>query len=261
MGRGVAKLTRRNEAAALGRAQDLIYKAWEAGTAKRRVALAEKAMEISPHCADAYVLLAEHAKRGGDAELDLWRRGVAAGEAALGKRAFDELAGQFWGFLETRPYMRARLGLAMALWRRGIRDEAAAHLRDMLRLNPNDNQGLRYILAAQLVELGGDDELSLLLGQYRDDASAAWTFTAALLAFRRKGDNAKSRKLLAAAIEGNEFVPGYLLGERKMPARLPAFMGMGDADEAIHFTDAFGRGWKETPDALEWMRGSLPGGG
>jgi hypothetical protein len=55
--------------------------------------------------------------------LDLWRRGVEAGQAALGD-AFDDFVGEFWIHLKTRPYMRARFGLAVALWDRGVCDEA-----------------------------------------------------------------------------------------------------------------------------------------
>ena len=83
--------------------------------------------------------------------------------------------------------------------------------------------------------------------------------TAALLGFRREGDTVTSRRLLAKARAGNAFVPDYLLGKRKMPARLPAFMGVGDEDEAIHFMDAFATGWRETPGALDWLRRTLSG--
>jgi len=252
------KQTSRQTAAALDRAQELIYDAWEAGTAKRRMALARQALAISPHCGDAYVILAQHAKPGSDSELEFWRQGVAAGEAALGKSGFDDYAGHFWGFLETRPYMRARLGLAMVLWRRKERVEAVAHLHEMLRLNPNDNQGVRYILAAYLVELGRDRELAGLLNEYPDDGAAAWTYTAALLGFRRDGDCAASRKLLAEACASNEYVPGYLLGESKMPPRNPDLIGMGDASEAVNFVFEFGKGWIGTPGALEWLRANCP---
>jgi tetratricopeptide (TPR) repeat protein len=252
------KQTRKQSAAALDRAQELIYDAWDAGTAKRRTALARQALAISPHCADAYVLLAQHAKPGSDAEREFWRQGVAAGEAALGKAGFQEFAGHFWGYLETRPYMRARLGLAMALWRRQERDEAVAHLCEMLRLNPGDNQGVRYILAAYLVELGRDREVAELLDEYPDDGAAAWAYTAALVAFRRDGDCAASRKLLAEACESNEHVPGYFLGESKMPARNPDLIGMGDESEAVNFVFEFGKGWIGTPGALEWLRANRP---
>src|SRR5712671_1778797 len=87
-------------------AQDLIYQAWEIPNPKRRMALASKALAISPDCADAYVLLAKAANSPADT-LELYRKGLAAGERAIGKQSFEDNVGLFWGILETRPYMRA----------------------------------------------------------------------------------------------------------------------------------------------------------
>lgn len=239
---------------ALERAQVLIYDAWDAATPKRRVELAAKALAISPLCTDAYVLLGEHAEPGSPEQLECYRRGVAAGEAALGKTVFAEDVGHFWGLLETRPYMRARLGLAQLLWARGAGDEALAHFRDMLRLNPNDNQGVRYMLAALLVEAGHDGELAGLLKDYDGDDSAAWNYTKALAAFRRAGDGETSRRLLIEAITENPHVPAYLLQRRKMPKALPALVMPGEEDEAICFMHDFGAGWARTPGAIDWLR-------
>ncbi|WP_043160249.1 hypothetical protein [Bradyrhizobium sp. Ai1a-2] len=239
---------------ALVRAQDLIYDAWEAGTARRRIALAEKALTISPLCADAYVLLAEHAKPSSDEELNLWRRGVEVGRQALGDAAFEEYVGEFWGFLETRPYMRARFGLARALWARGVQGEAIDHLRDILRLNPNDNQGARYVLAAVLVEAQRDHDLALLLKDYPDDGAAAWSWTEALAAFRRDGDCKESRARLTQAITDNGHVVAYLLGERPVPKSLPSYISPGDEDEAIYYVVDFRAGWANTLGAIDWLR-------
>lgn len=246
---------------ALDRAQELIYDAWEASTAKRRIALAEKALAISPLCADAYVLLAEHAKRGSDQELDLWRRGIDAGEKALGEAAFEEYAGEFWGFLETRPYMRARFGLARALWERGVRGEAIDHLCELLRLNPNDNQGARYVLAALLVEAERDKDLAVLLKAYPDDGAGAWSWTVALAAFRRAGDGKESRRLLAQALADNEHVPAYLFGERSLPKSLPSYISPGGEDEAIYYAVDFRAGWVNTAGAIDWLRAQAPSRG
>ena len=247
------------ETEALNRAQDLVYDAWEADTAKRRVALAKQALAISPLCADGYVLLAEHAKTGSPAELDLWRRGVEAGKAVLGD-AFEEYASEFWSFHETRPYMRARFGLALALWRRGNRDEAIDNLRDMLRLNPNDNQGVRYVLAARLVEAARDDDLSALLKEYPDDGTAAWSWTAALGSFRRHGDSEESRALLSVAIADNRHVVRYLLGDRRIPQDVPPYYSSGDEDEAIGYAQDCVAGWVITPGATDWLRGQVSAG-
>ena len=127
---------------ATAKAQDVMYEAWERNTSRSRIALARKALGISPLCADAYVLLAEEAQSIEEAR-DLYTKGVEAGELALGPQGFEEYAGHFWGFLETRPYMRARAGLASTLVQLGDIEGALTHYRDMLELNPNGNQGIR----------------------------------------------------------------------------------------------------------------------
>jgi tetratricopeptide (TPR) repeat protein len=137
---------------AIDAAQQLMYEAFEAPSPQRQMSLSHKALEISPDSADAYVLLAEYAERLPEA-LKLYEQVVAAGERALGDERFEEYEGHFWGFIETRPYMRAREGLANCLWEAGRREDAVEHCREMLRLNPNDNQGIRYRLLAMLLDL------------------------------------------------------------------------------------------------------------
>lgn len=236
----------------LSQAQELIYNAWETADRKRRVALARKAVSISPDCADAYVLLAEEAPPL-DQALELYRKGVEAGERAVGRQAFENDAGHFWGILETRPYMRARAGLARCLWESGKRDEALVHYRDMLRLNPSDNQGLRYVLASCLLDLGRDEEIADLLKEYEDDAAAAFAWTATLLAFRRQGDSPESRGQLAAALESNPHIPTYMLGRKRPPRRLPDLIGFGDESEAICYSAENIDAWKATAGALSWL--------
>lgn len=238
----------------LDQAQEVMYRAWEASSPARRVALARQALEISPDCADAYVLLVEHSTGGVAESIALLREGIAAGERALGKRAFEDDVGHFWGLLETRPYMRARAGLAQLLREAGQHDEALAHYRDLLRLNPNDNQGLRYELASYLLELGLDDELTKLLARYKDDCSATWAYAAALLAFRKGGDDEDARDLLATAQQVNPHVPAFLLGKKKLPKRLPDYMGMGDESEAVVYASSAAAGWKKAAGALDWLR-------
>ncbi len=237
----------------LDEAQQLMYEAWESPSRERRVGLATQALAISPDCADAYVILAQEGASSLAEATELYRKAVEAGERALGKRAFKDDVGHFWGLLETRPYMRARAGLAQCLWEAGQRDEAIAHHRDLLRLNPRDNQGIRYVLAACLLDTGRDAELASLLEQHADDAGAAWAFTRALLAFRIGGDSERSRTLLAEARAANPHVPAYLLGRKKMPKRLPDYIGFGDENEAIAYVGDNASGWQKTAGALDWL--------
>jgi tetratricopeptide (TPR) repeat protein len=237
----------------LGEAQELMYEAFAAPSEEERVKLARKALAISPDCADAYVLLAEHARSRKEA-LEFYEQGVAAGERVLGPEVFREGVGEFWGLLETRPYMRARLGLAECLWTAGRREEAVAHLLDMLRLNPDDNQGLRYILVNWLLTLGRDKDLDQLLRQYPEEASAHWAYTQAFLAFRRYGDSPEALKKLDEARKVNPHVPSFLLGHEPMPSDPPPYYSPGDQNEAALYAAGGLSAWKEAPGAITWLR-------
>jgi tetratricopeptide (TPR) repeat protein len=242
----------------LNRAQEIAYQAFGEPDPERRAQRAREALALSPDCADAYVLLAENT-RGRKEVLRLWEQGVAAGERALGEEGFREAAGRFWRALETRPYMRAREGLALALWDSGRRDEAVRHLQEMLRLNPNDNQGLRYTLAGFLLFLDRNDEVAGLLEQFPDEGSATWAYTRAILAFRRQGDTEESRRALKAARKANKHVPAYLTGAKEVPAEGPGYYGHGDENEAAMYVRGSLAGWKDTPGAVAWLRANLRG--
>jgi len=241
---------------ALQQAQELIYDAFDA-SGKRRFALARQALELCSDCADAYVLLAEEAATSIEKAKDLYAQGVKAGERVIGPEMFKNESGYFWGILETRPYMRARAGLARCLWMLGNRQEAIEHYRDMLRLNPNDNQGIRYILANCLLDEGQEKELENLLKQYGDDIAATWSYTRALLLYRQEGPSSKAKKALQEAKASNRFVPLYLLQKKRLPRHLPDYVGIGDEPEAVAYAAEALEIWLKTPSALDWLSENL----
>ena len=234
---------------ATAKAQDVMYEAWERTTRRSRIALARKALGISPLCADAYVLLAEEAQSIEQAR-DLYAKGVDAGELALGPRGFKEYAGHFWGFLETRPYMRARAGLASTLVQLGEVEGALAHYRDMLKLNPNDNQGIRYVLAGCLLRQDNYSALKELLAVHEDDG-AFWLYTRALVAFRESDEQAAA--LVKSAWSANEHVPAILAGTKPAVSLDDGYITMGGPDEATYYVTECGAAWHRTPGAVAWL--------
>jgi len=241
----------------LAEAQELTFDAWDAPTAARRVELAAKALLRHPWCGDAYGILAMAVPPTSDDAIHLWRLAAAAGEfalkAELGEDAFETYEGDFWGFLETRPYMRARAGLSNALWSSGEREAAVAIDLDLLRLNPNDNQGARYVAADRLLVLGRDQDLERLFDSYPDEVSAFLCYSRALWSFRREGDGAASRKLLVGALASNRHVPDYLLGRKPLPKTAAGYYEPGKASEAVHYVETGIEAWRAIPGALEWL--------
>lgn len=236
-------------------AQELMFEAWEAPTRKQAIALARKALRISPDCADAYNLLAEATAKTYEDALELYHQGVAAGARELGEARFKEDVGYFWGLIETRPYMRALCGVAGALWNLGRHDEAIEQWREMLRLNPNDNQGIRDHLLPAFLKLGRNAEAEKLYKQYKDDSGAVWAYSRALLDFRKHGDNTISAKSRQAALKTNANVPAYLAGQKPMPKQFPGYYSPGDESEAVLYVETSKKAWQNTPGAIEWLLG------
>jgi tetratricopeptide (TPR) repeat protein len=240
----------------LDEAQSLIYEAWNThGPHKQE--LARRALDLSKDCADAYVILAEEAKTR-EAALALLRKGLDAGKRALDPGIFAKSMGKFWDIMETRPYMRARLGLAECLWDLGKREEALEHLRDLMRLNPADDQGVRYILLQCLLESGADDELGALLERYGDDTSPEIKFTHALWMFRRQGPGRDADALLKEAVKANPHVPAFLLKKKQLSKRIHAAAREGSEEEAEAYASGAADTWYRTLGALDWLSDRAP---
>ena len=235
-------------------AQEIMYTAWDEQNPAKRINLAHQAIAISPNCADAYVLLAEEEADTLGRALNFFQKGVEAGERALGETFFDENEGYFWGLLETRPYMRAREGLANTLWNMGNKEEALTHYREMLRLNPGDNQGIRYSLLNLLMELNRPDQVDTLLREYEDEWSSQWRYTRVLRAFQKEGNSPAAQGALEEALEQNPHVPDYLTGAKRIPNRLPDMISLGRESEAVSYASTHLNFWRKTRGAVAWLK-------
>ena len=152
---------------------------------KKRIKLAEEALEIYPNLADAYLILADEKAKTLEQALEFLEKAVAVGREDLGEEFIRENTGHFWGLTETRPFMRAKANLAETLWELGRRDEAITRYEECLRLNPNDNQGLRDTIASLYLELGRLPELEALFKSYKGDGGACWAYSKALYEFSK----------------------------------------------------------------------------
>jgi hypothetical protein len=96
-----------------------------------------------------------------------------------------------------------------------------------LRLNPGDNQGLRYRQANWLLALESYDELEELFAVHAGDGNApGFTYTRALAAFARRGAGGQARALLGEARELNPHIPSYLTGRKKLLIKAPRLHGV-----------------------------------
>ena len=240
-------------------AQELMWEAMEtisAGNLKRAETLCQKAIEIYPDCVDALIMLADlTADLTIDYVADL-RTAVEAGRRDLGAKVFKELRGNFWGFTETRPFMRAMEQLALAFVGWGTPealDEAIQIFEEMLELNPNDNQGVRDWLVSCYLACKRYDDASSIFDRYPDDwlATTAW---AKVLLHHATKNEALASESLRQARECNPHVEPYLTGRKRRPRSRPGSYTPGDESEASYTTDILWAAWKAHPKTKAWLK-------
>lgn len=213
---------------------------------------ARRTLKKTPDDVVAYLTLAEHSDSDRMA-LPLFEKAVATGARVIGPSKIEKLAGAFWIDPKTRPYMQARLSLGRCLWALSRRDEAVSHFEELLRLNPDDNQGVRYLLLNSLISLGRFEEAKALIGKY-DEPSATWAYSKVLVAFHDVGDAPASHTALKAAKRINKHVVPFLLGDKQPPEEHPDFYSPGDKFEASFYVEDSQPTWKQVSGALTWLR-------
>ena len=75
--------------------------------------------------------------------IEHYETGLRIGELSLGDDFTGVLA---WDFMGNHPFLRCMQGYGLCLWRLGRFEEAEHIFNRMLRLNPTDNQGARFLL-------------------------------------------------------------------------------------------------------------------
>ena len=235
----------------LHQAEDIIYEAWQSYDWPKRLYMAYEALRISPYCASAYNLLAARSEYLGE-QLMLYQRGAQVAALALGELFFKKYRGHFWSMVESRPYMVSLQGAADCLWKKGQREEAIEIYREMLQLNPGDNQGIRYLLGFRLLETGQDSALEALFAEH-DEECCFMLYNKVLWRYRTGAGDAA--EILGRALKENRHVPAYLLGEeeRELYSR-PNSYSMGSVEEAVIYVQETKAAWRETPGALDWLQ-------
>ncbi|WP_433745172.1 SEC-C metal-binding domain-containing protein [Falsibacillus pallidus] len=221
-------------------AQELLYEAF-ASIGAKRYRLAEQSLEICP-MADAYTILAEKEKSP-EKKLAMYQNALELGLEELGgPKFFMKHKGHFWGLIETRPYMRAKLEMANTLRELGEINETINHYQEMLELNETDNLGVRYLLFPLLVEIKKWKVAKQLLNHYKEETSTH-LYNELLLEMLENGESDHAKKLMKKAQKANPFILEYLMGNMKVPKKQPTSYSMGDKNEAIIYLQSHQHLW------------------
>lgn len=151
-------------------AYEILEEAQNARNEKEAIKLAKKAYEKSSECFDA-ILFQCDLEKNGIKRMKLLDDGLEAEKNRLIKeKYFDkENIGHFYGMFETRPYIRGLVIKAEYLLEEGKLRQAESVCKEVLRLNENDNMGVRYLLMAIFATLEEENDMLKLYKKYPEE--------------------------------------------------------------------------------------------
>lgn len=217
------------------RAQALLYDAFEK-SGFEKLELAKEALEIYPFSPDAYTILAEFAE---DIELAVTflEKGVQVGKEDLHELLANP-NGELWLHVEARPFLRAKKNLAMLLEQVGLDMQAMKHYEELLELNKNDNQGVRYLLLSLYIRKHMYQKARQLIREY-GDSSTFFIFSKFFIELSENGISKKAKAYWKNARDSNRFLAEFLLADEMIPQARPDYYRPGSEEEALLFYDDF----------------------
>ncbi|WP_409199300.1 DUF6398 domain-containing protein [Methanobrevibacter sp. DSM 116169] len=186
--------------------------------------------------------------------IEDYERAIELFRTTKGEEYFKENEGYFWGMLETRPFIIDLLNQSILLWEDNQKERAIDQLKYILKLNPDDNTGVRYILINNLLELNRLKEAEDLIDYFDEEYSSIWYFSKLLLSIKNKDDDETIKKLYNEANNLNKYIVPFLIGTKETPNHPAEFYSLGDENEAINYFYLAIESWMEDTEAIDILK-------
>jgi tetratricopeptide (TPR) repeat protein len=212
---------------------------------KEATRLAIAACNLTPFCADAFNLLADLICSDDAERLLLLGWATRVAEITCRNRIADA-GGHLHGWVDARPYMRARTALAQTLSRVGCYEEALQHFEELLHLEHNDHIAAAMLMTGYL-ELGQLSKAKTVIDRFAESGGTHQRYSNAVWSWLSGLREPEFVTALQKAFHSNVFVPA-LLADPEMPyERSPFGVTLGGADEAAEYLLISHRIWDANP--------------
>ena len=216
----------------------------------REIAL--QALRMNTLSVNAWCLLGSLEPSGSDEQIDLYRRAVSVAMALTGAQTFDYGATSP-AHRDTKPVVKALIGLAEALCARGDINDAIGIYDEALRLDPFDGYRVRYRLAKCLMTGGYLARLQKLVSDFEADRTATWCWTRAFSAFKLDRGSEQANDCLELALDSNPYIGPYLLRRLDRHDLSSPPLQLAEEDEAARYIRQFAENWDSRPEAKAWL--------
>lgn len=216
-------------------AYEILEEAQYAKNEKEAIKLAKKAYKKSSDCFDV-ILFQCDLEENVIKRMKLLNDGLEFEKNRLtNEKYFDkENIGHFYGIFETRPYIRWLSIKAEYLLDEGKLRQAANICKEVLRLNENDNLGVRYLLMAIYATLEEEKSMLDLYKKYpEEDLEMLFPLFAI---YYKSGNDKKALEYLKRIDKCNSNFVKYFNGTIKQSKKVSSgYYSRGDSSEIFMY--------------------------
>jgi tetratricopeptide (TPR) repeat protein len=182
------------------------------------------------------------------------RAAVGIGLQAIPEKRFSWKKSKLEWRLGNRPFMRAYHNLGLKHLYRNEYEEAIEIFERLLSVNPNDDQGLRYLLPLCWFATDEPSKIVVHCQSYPDD-SAPEILYSHTLALVLTNQNSLAREVMVQAVGQLPLVAKELLEKRCLRLRdaTPENVIHGGNDQAYSYGQQFGQYWLNSDAAIELL--------
>jgi hypothetical protein len=231
-------------------ANELLQLAYETENNAKSVKISKEAYELDPFLSDALLNVANRGKLSFNEKLMYLHEALRIAVALIPTENFKTKDYPFWLDMDSRPFMRAIHCLGITYNEAEMFEFAEFYWSFGLDLNPNDNQGLRYILTNVLLRQNKTKAAKAVLDKW-EDSTAQLSYARLLLGLLETNTPEKLDELWDAAYNSNPFVPKLIIN-RTIPAHDGPYR-IGDESEARTYLSYAYLCWNHYRDAVRWI--------
>lgn len=202
---------------------------------------------IDGHAHVGYALLDQGKSRKA---LDACLRGVSIGESMMPEN-FDGYVE--WLSLDNRPFLRAMHGAVLCYLQLRQRRNAVRLMEKMLKWNPNDNQGVRFLIGSEYLRLGEIDQARSIL-EKEAEYFPPYHYELSLLHLR-------SREWISAATSlrrgfaANGYIAEFLIGHLNLqPLAIWHGSSFSEPETALDYVQQYGALWRRSSLPISFLR-------
>lgn len=219
---------------------------------KPYLAALDRLLAEAPDFVDVYAHIATHWHQQGKPKkaLDAALLGLSVSNRHIPEGFNGRIE---WMHLDNRPYLRAMHIALLSYMRLRRHKDAVTIIELMLARNPNDNQGVRYLLGSEALRAGNYDYARTVL-EADTDGYPPYFYELALC-YMLKDEWVAAATALRRGFAANPYI-AELLGGNPNPAPLAIWHGtnMAEPEVACEYIQMYGMFWHTQPDSFAFTR-------